>query len=130
MPEFVDRTVREIDQRLRELNDERSRLEAARLALTGGHRPPGRPAGSSAHPTRTRLRRRTATRQAGASSNGRRGNTRATQALELVGKRPGITIPELAKAMGIQPNYLYRVLPRLAAEGDVKRDGQGWQPAK
>jgi DNA-binding transcriptional ArsR family regulator len=31
--------------------------------------------------------------------------------------------------MKIQPNYLYRVLPRLASNGEVKRDGQGWHPA-
>jgi len=31
--------------------------------------------------------------------------------------------------MKIQPNYLYRVLPRLASQGQVKRDGQGWRPA-
>lgn len=58
----------------------------------------------------------------------RSGNTRATQALELVSSRPGITIPEIAQAMKIQPNYLYRVLPRLASEGQIKRDGQGWHP--
>ena len=56
-------------------------------------------------------------------------NTRAAQALELVRQQPGITIPQLADAMKIQPNYLYRVLPRLASEGKVKRDGQGWHPA-
>ena len=59
----------------------------------------------------------------------RGGNTRARQALELVREKPGITIPEIAQAMKIQPNYLYRVLPRLASEGSVKRDGQGWHPA-
>jgi DNA-binding IclR family transcriptional regulator len=46
-----------------------------------------------------------------------------------VRKQPGITIPEIAAAMKIQPNYLYRVLPRLASAGDVRRDGQGWHPA-
>jgi len=30
--------------------------------------------------------------------------------------------------MKIEPNYLYRVLPRLASDGQVKRDGQGWHP--
>jgi DNA-binding IclR family transcriptional regulator len=44
-----------------------------------------------------------------------------------VRSKPGVTIPELAKAMKIQPNYLYRVLPKLAAEGQVKRDGKGWR---
>jgi hypothetical protein len=28
--------------------------------------------------------------------------------------------------MKIEPNYLYRVLPRLASGGQVKRDGKGW----
>jgi len=63
------------------------------------------------------------------SRNGRAGNTRATEALALVKKQPGITIPALATAMKIQPNYLYRVLPKLAADGQLKRDGKGWHPA-
>jgi hypothetical protein len=31
--------------------------------------------------------------------------------------------------MGIEPNYLYRVMPKLVSDGQVKRDGQGWAPA-
>ena len=142
MPAFVDTTVKDIDARLRELRDEVSRLEAARSALTGGRRRPGRPRGSSRRTSgasarttgaRGRTTRARAGRRASASprtrSTRRRGNTRAVQALELVRNQPGITIPELATAMKIQPNYLYRVLPRLASEGQVKRDGQGWHPA-
>ena len=48
------------------------------------------------------------------------------QALELVKARPGITIPELAEAMGIKQNYLYRVMPTLAEEGTVTKSGRGW----
>jgi DNA-binding IclR family transcriptional regulator len=67
---------------------------------------------------------------ANAAPRQRRGaNTRADQALELVREKPGITIPEIAQAMKIEPNYLYRVLPRLASDGQVKRDGQRWHPA-
>ncbi len=128
MPAFVDTTVKDIDERLRELQDEVARLEAARSALTDGRRRPGRPRGTSARTTRARTGRRTVTRQA-ARPTRRGGNTRAAQTLELVSKQPGVTIPELAKAMGIQPNYLYRVLPRLASGGQVRRDGQGWHPA-
>lgn len=127
MPEFVDTAVKDIDERLRELRDEVSRLEAARSALAGGRRRPGRPRGSATRSTRARTpRRRTAQPRMRAPRRG--GNTRAAQALELVRNKPGVTIPELAKAMKIQPNYLYRVLPRLASEGEVKRDGQGWHP--
>ncbi|MCW3067249.1 MAG: Rrf2 family transcriptional regulator, partial [Solirubrobacterales bacterium] len=55
--------------------------------------------------------------------------TRATQTLDLVRAKPGITIPELAEAMKIQPNYLYRVLPGLEKDGQIKREGRGWHPA-
>ena len=44
--------------------------------------------------------------------------------------RPGITIPELAEAMGIKQNYLYRVMPGLAEEGKVTKSGRGWQPKR
>ena len=135
MPAFVDTTVKDIDGRLRELQDEVSRLEAARSALTDGRRRPGRPrstsartTGASARTTRARSGRRASARPAARPSR-RGGNTRAVQTLDLVRKQPGITIAELAKAMKIQANYLYRVLPRLASEGQVKRDGQGWHPA-
>jgi hypothetical protein len=47
MPAFVDTTVKDIDARLRELQDEVSRLEAARSALTGGRRRSGHPRGAS-----------------------------------------------------------------------------------
>ncbi len=127
MPEFVDGAVRDIDDRLRELRDEVSRLQAARSALTAPGRRRGRPRGPATRSTRTRAARRTG--QPRTRSPRRGGNTRAGQTLELVRERPGVTIPELAKAMKIQPNYLYRVLPRLASEGQVKRDGQGWHPA-
>jgi predicted Rossmann fold nucleotide-binding protein DprA/Smf involved in DNA uptake len=125
--------VKDIDGRLRELRDEVSRLEAARSALTGGRRRPGRPRTSAATTTRARTTRARTSRRSAAPpqtrSPRRGGNTRAAQTLELVHKKPGVTIAELAKTMKIQPNYLYRVLPRLAKEGQVKRDGQGWHPA-
>ena len=42
--------------------------------------------------------------------------------------KPGITIPEIATTMKIEPNYLYRVMPKLTSDGLVKREGQGWHP--
>lgn len=125
MADFVDSTVKDIDSRLNELKQEVSRLEAARAALVGGRRGRGRPA--SANGTRTRTRRRPA-RAAGRPRGRRGGNTRANQALALVRDKPGITIPQIAEALKIEPNYLYRVMPKLVEDGQVKREGQGWHP--
>ena len=55
--------------------------------------------------------------------------TRAKEALALVKQQPGITIPELAEKMGIKQNYLYRVMPTLAGEGQVTKKDKGWHPA-
>jgi hypothetical protein len=56
------------------------------------------------------------------------GGKRATEALSLVQGQPGITIPELARKMGIKQNYLYRVLPGLEQEGKLEKKGRGWYP--
>jgi len=122
VPDFLDSTVKEIDERLRSLKEEVRKLEAARAALAGTRRGPGRPPG-------TRARTRRTGRRPGRPRGRRGGNTRANQALELVRTQPGITIPQLAESMKIQPNYLYRVMPRLVADGQIKRQGQGWHPA-
>jgi hypothetical protein len=134
MADFLDEKRREIEQRLKELRplvDEAQRLEAALRALDGVN-------GAAAAPAAGGSRRRAPSsgrtpRSGGSSSNGRRGRprgsgTRGKQALELVRSRPGITIPEMAEAMGIQQNYLYRVLPGLQKDGMVRKEGRGWHP--
>jgi hypothetical protein len=127
---FVDSTVKEIDDRLRELKEEVAKLEAARSALVGGRRGPGRPrAARAAAASATATPRRRSGRRPGRPRGRSRGGTRANQALELVRATPGITIPQIAEKMGIEPNYLYRVMPRLLTDGQVKREGQGWHPA-
>jgi hypothetical protein len=131
MADFLDEKKREIDARLKELRplvEEFHRLEAASAALDGV----GGATGSAA-PAR-HGRRRTATPSAAPAAGPRRrgrprgSGTRSKQALELVRTRPGISIPEIAEAMGIQQNYLYRVLPALQKDGLVRKDGRGWHP--
>jgi hypothetical protein len=122
---FVESAVKDIDSRLRELQAEVAKLEAARAALVGARRGPGRPRGSRNSTTSSSRRGRRPGRPRGR----RGGNTRSNQALELVRSQPGITIPQIADALKIEPNYLYRVMPKLVNEGLVTRDGQGWHPA-
>ena len=133
MADFLDEKRREMQERLKELRplvDEFHRLEAAVAALDGvGTQPaPGvaarrRSGGSS----------RSSSASDSSGGNGRRGRprgsgTRGRQALELVQANPGITIPEIAEQMGIQQNYLYRVLPGLQKEGLIRKEGRGWHP--
>jgi hypothetical protein len=124
MTDFLEEKRKEIDARLRELRplvDEFNQLEKAAAALAG--------VGGGAQRATTRRRRRGT-----ASGSGRRGRprgsgNRAKQALQLVQKRPGISISEMADSMGIQPNYLYRVMPTLESEGQVVKRDKGWHPA-
>jgi hypothetical protein len=127
MADFLDEKRKEIQARLKELRplvDEFNRLEAAERALSG--------VGNGASATTSAPRRtRRSSGGGGGRGSGRRGRpkgsgTRAQEALKLVSERPGITIPELAEAMGIKQNYLYRVMPTLAEEGRVTKSGRGW----
>ena len=129
MADFLDEKRKEIQARLKELKpyvEEYQLLQAADSALGGiGNGSAAPRAAATSAPTRR------AKRAAGGGGGGRRGRpkgggTRAAQALDLVKERPGITIPELAEAMGIQQNYLYRVMPGLAEEGKVTKSGRGW----
>jgi hypothetical protein len=127
LTDFLDEKRKEIQARLKELKplvDEYHRLEAAERALSGVA-DGGETAPASAAPRRSR--------RAAGTGSGRRGRprgsgTRGQQALELVRARPGITIPELAEAMGIKQNYLYRVMPDLASQSLVIKSGRGWHP--
>jgi sugar-specific transcriptional regulator TrmB len=124
--DFLEEKRREIQSRLKELKplvDEYHRLEAAEQALAG--------VGGTRAAAPARKARATSSRRSGSSGTGRRGRPkgsgqRAQQALELVRSKPGITIPEMAEAMGIKQNYLYRVVPDLAKEGLVTKSGRGW----
>lgn len=106
--------------RIRELDSERGKLERALASLTDGRegkRGPGRPRRSGAGSgsgTGTRRRRR------------RRGGTRAEQALKLIVEKPGMGASEIARELGIKPNYMYRVLTELQGEGKVRKEGRAY----
>ncbi|MCB8970946.1 MAG: winged helix-turn-helix domain-containing protein [Solirubrobacterales bacterium] len=107
-----------IEERLKELDDERKRLERALADLKGTRRGPGRPRGSSA-PSASgsgRKRRR------------RRGGTRSDQALKQVQENPGIRASEIASKLNIKPNYVYRVMSDLEKDGKVSKQGREYHP--
>lgn len=130
MADFVDEKRREMESRLKELRplvDEFHRLEAAVAALAGVG------AGAARAVTRpvraaTPRKRSSARKPSGTGKRGRPKGSgqRGKQALEIVRAKPGITIPEIADAMGIKQNYLYRVMPGLQQDGLVSKKGKGW----
>jgi hypothetical protein len=149
--DFLEDKRLEITARLKELKplvDEFRRLEAAVEALAGvrgaaaattsalpRRRGPGRPlanttvkaghrSSTTTGPPKTRANptgKRVAGRRKG---SGKRGG----EALAVIQRQAGITIPELATQMGIKQNYLYRVLPALEREGKVEKKGRSWHP--
>ncbi len=127
MADFLDEKRKEIQTRLSELKpavDEYQLLLAADQALGGlsnGATKPATKAGGA-----PAARRKSSAPGGAKRGRPKGGGTRAAQALQLVKDRPGITIPELAEAMEIQQNYLYRVMPGLAEEGKVTKSGRGW----
>jgi sugar-specific transcriptional regulator TrmB len=110
----LDKARSLIEERLKELDEERKRLEKALSNLKGGRRGPGRPRGSRSTATSGRRRRR------------RRGGTRADHALKAVQEQPGISAAEIAKKLKIKPNYVYRVMAGLVEDGRVTKEGRGY----
>jgi CRP-like cAMP-binding protein len=124
MADFLEEKKTEIAKRMDELRasvDEYHRLEAAHRALEGVNG-----GGGSAAPTRSRRSSGGGTRSAAGRGRPKGSGTRANEALAIVRENPGITIPEMAQKMGIQQNYLYRVLPGLEQDGMVRKEGRGW----
>ncbi len=139
MADFVDQKRGEMEDRLTELRpivEEYDRLTKAVEALSnagvGSSRRAAKPKRAAAKPKRATAKpkkRRSAAsgRRGRPKGSGKRGK-RGKQALRLVTTNPGVTIPEIAKKIGIKQNYLYRVLPTLEKEGLVVKKGRGWYP--
>ena len=105
--ESIDRARRLLETRLAEVETERDRLRAAIEQLT--------PSGSDRSARTPRARRR--------SKRARRGQ-RQEEFLALLKAKPGASIAEIAREMGVKPQQLYAVARRLTESGDVtKRDG-------
>jgi hypothetical protein len=129
--DFLDQKRNEIAARLNELKplvEEYERLQGAAAALDGVAAAPIAPGGPARRPTRA-----TSSPSRGSAGHGRPGRPkgsgkRGDEALALVKANPGITIPQIAEKIGIKQNYLYRVLPSLAEEGLVVKEGRGWKP--
>lgn len=53
---------------------------------------------------------------------------REQQVLELAREQPGVTVADAGKALGVDPTSLYRVVRRLEARGELRKNGRGLEP--
>lgn len=53
---------------------------------------------------------------------------RSRQALALLRKEPGLGAAEVARRIGVHPNYAYRILPGLEEQGLVEKRDRVWYP--
>src|SRR5690348_7843362 len=113
----MDSVREQIETRLKELEPLAEEYERLRriVALLEAE-PEGEAPATAGRPTPRRAMRTPVTTRSTRSR-------RSEEALRLVTERPGITVAEAAKAMGIGTTYLYRLLPRLEREGRIRKDG-------
>ena len=98
-----------LEDRLVELDAERGQVQRALAEISGprsSKRGPGRPRGARS----------------------RAGSTRGDEAVALVAANPGLSASEIAKALEIAPNYVYRVMSDLVKQGRVRKSGRGYHP--
>lgn len=116
--EAVEKARGLLEERRAELTEELDQIEKALAGLNGTRkRGPGRPRGSGS---------KTATRSGPKRRRRRRGGTRAEHALKYVEAHPGANASEIAKSMGIKPNYVYRVMAELEKDGKVRKNDKGY----
>ena len=137
LDQFRDAEER-VAQRLKELEPavaEYRELEAVaqRLGIEPASAPPaGKRASTRRKGTRARVAKPAATPATSSSgkaevrrsrSNARPGQ-RGEQLIELVRARPGITVRDAGKELGIDPTGLYRVVHRLEQGGQLRKNGR------
>lgn len=121
MSDFLAEKRDEIQARLDELAPliaEHERLQRALDALDGVDTS----SGSS--------KRSSSSKDGGSRGAGRpRGSgERSRQALALLRQEPGLGAAEVARRIGVHPNYAYRILPGLEEQGLVEKKERLWYP--
>lgn len=100
----------------------------ARSAVSPRDEGNGATAKTSAAATQAR-RARSPHSSANKGRSGSNRNSRRQDVLRLVSERPGITVSEIAKELGVDATGLYRPVHRLEQEGAITKQGAVLQPS-
>lgn len=120
--ERVDARLLELKPLIEEYEELQKVAERLRFAYEkpAASKPSSR--GGTAKPTRHR--------PAGTSTRSRAGGTQATgrerraRVLTLIEQRPGITVSEISRELGVDPPPIYRVVRRLRTDGLIDKAGK------
>jgi hypothetical protein len=142
----VQRMEQQVAQRLQELEPLVSEYEelkkvAERLGLSSSNAAPApadrRTGGASSSPAtaaattkRARPTSRTRTRRrSGGRRNAAAPGSRQQDVVRLVSERPGISVSEIGKELGVDPTGLYQIVRRLEARGEIRKEGKALRVA-
>lgn len=120
MSDFLTEKRDEIQARLDELAPliaEHDRLRRALDALDGVDSSGSGSRGSSSEESGSR-----------GAGRPRGSGERSRQALALLRQEPGLGAAEVARRIGVHPNYAYRILPGLEEQGLVEKKERLWYP--
>jgi len=144
MATSIDRQIEKLRARKNELRAELDRIERIEAdlerAVEEALRTIGAATSGAVSGARTAVRKQRSAsaakprRKGTATGTGQRGRPKGTgkrqaQAVKIITAAPGIRTSEVAKKMGIGPNYLYRLLPELEQAKQIIKKGNGWYPA-
>lgn len=104
------------------------RPRKVKAAAATKKRGPGRPRKAAAKTKAKAAAKATTGKRGPGRPKGSGGKTRAAQALAAIKDKPGITVPEIAKIVGVRQNYLYRVMTEMNKKGEVRKRKRGFYP--
>lgn len=127
----LERSAKSISDRIAELApmvEEHAQLNEALSALAdAGVSTNGRSNGG-AQPAQRKPRQARKPRGESSGRRGRPSGSGKTQSriVELLTARPGLKIPEVAQALDMKANYLYRALPNLVNGGVLREEDKSY----
>jgi DNA invertase Pin-like site-specific DNA recombinase len=108
-----------VKEAIAEIERERAQLQTALSGLNGA-------SSSSAKPTPSKPRKRSKGRRRARKGKRAARGQRQEQFLAAIAEKPGATVTEIARKMGVERTSLYPVAKKLQSENKIAKKGSGY----